>query len=106
MASTHLKDWKEICKEKKAAQLASIPSEWAVKAPTEENVLAFPLQSGLLTSQEVQITETTDIELMLQKLHSGEWSSVEVTTAFYKRAIAAHQAVGADLCDVNLPNMD
>jgi len=52
-----------------------------------------PRECGLLTPREMEITETVDVELMLRKLSSAEWSSVEVTTAFYKRAIIAQQLV-------------
>ena len=52
-----------------------------------------PELCGLLTDREVQITNTTDVEVLLGKLALGEWSSVDVTTAFYKRAIVAQQLV-------------
>jgi len=43
--------------------------------------------------EELEITEIDDVSALLDKLAKGEWSSVEVTTAFYKRAIIAHQLV-------------
>ncbi|GLB42408.1 putative amidase [Lyophyllum shimeji] len=87
------KDWKDICAEKRKAQSAAIPPEWIIQPPPESQslVLDVPAQSGLLTERELEITETTDVDLILQKLRSAEWSSVEVTTAFYKRAIIAQQ---------------
>ena len=88
-------DWRDICSAKRKSQFESIPAEWIIKTPPESQnrVLDIPAQSGLLTERELEITETTDIGLLLEKLHSAEWSSVEVTTAFYKRAIIAHQLV-------------
>lgn len=56
-----------------------------------------PISCGLLSPREVEITETTDVGILLEKLASAEWSSVEVTTAFYKRAIIAHQLVRANV---------
>lgn len=88
-------NWKRICSAKKAAQSASIPSGWIIDVPseTETNVLGVPARCGLLSQRELVITETTDVAYLLERLHSMEWSSVEVTTAFYKRAIIAQQLV-------------
>ncbi|KAF9461703.1 general amidase [Collybia nuda] len=88
-----MSDWKDICSAKKKAQLASIPPEWIIQMPpkSQTNVMNVPQDCGLLTARELQITETTDVETLLKKLHSSEWSSVEVTTAFYKRSIIAQQ---------------
>ncbi|KAF8069193.1 general amidase [Lyophyllum atratum] len=86
-------DWKDICSAKKKAQLDAIPAEWIIKAPLESQtrVLDVPAQCGLLNERELDITETTDVALILEKLHSAQWTSVEVSTAFYKRAIIAQQ---------------
>lgn len=88
-------DWRDICTAKKESQLASIPGEWIIETPpeTEYHVMDVPARSGLLSSKEMEITETTDVALLLNKLHSAEWTSVEVTTAFYKRAVIAQQVV-------------
>ncbi|KAG5352688.1 hypothetical protein C0989_001030 [Termitomyces sp. Mn162] len=85
--------WKSICSAKKAAQFAAIPSQWIINIPpeTETNILGVPAHCGLLSKRELEITETIDVALLLERLHSMEWSSVEVTTAFYKRAIVAQQ---------------
>ncbi|KAG6888339.1 hypothetical protein C0995_009086 [Termitomyces sp. Mi166 len=86
-------NWRNVCSAKKAAQFASIPSDWIINVPpeTETNVLGIPAHCGLLSKRELEITETTDVGLLLERLHSMEWSSVEVTTAFYKRAVVAQQ---------------
>jgi len=88
-------EWEAVCSARKDAQFASIPREWIIQLPTETqtNVLDVPFNSGLLTPTELEITETTDVQSLLDKLHSAEWSSVEVTLAFYKRAIIAQQLV-------------
>lgn len=87
-------DWRELVAEKKQRQEASVPKDWIVTVPPPDvlNVLAFPEECGLLSMKEIEITNT-NVDLLLQKLAAGTWSSVEVTTAFYKRAIIAHQLV-------------
>lgn len=88
-------NWKDISSAKRQSQFASIPQEWIIELPpnTQDRVLDVPAQSGLLTPKELEITETTEVDILLKKLSSAEWSSVEVTTAFYKRAVIAHQVV-------------
>ena len=88
-------DWKTLCAARKQRQLDAIPPQWRIDPPPEErrNVLHVPLACGILTAREAQITETVNVETLLAKLHSAEWSSVEVTTAFYKRALIAQQLV-------------
>ncbi|KAI0695526.1 general amidase [Cytidiella melzeri] len=90
--STH---WKDIVAEKRVRQLAAIPREWLITPPPDSvlDVTGFPDKCGLLSLREVEITNTVDVATLLAKLASAEWSSVEVTTAFYKRAIIAQQLV-------------
>jgi amidase len=96
-------NWEAVCSARKDAQIASIPRNWIIQLPpnTQTNVLDVPLHSDLLTPKELEITEVTDIQTLLDKLHSAEWSSVEVTTAFYKRAIIAHQLVRPYHCIIS-----
>ena len=98
MPSETCSKWKELTEDKARRQQAEIPPEWILKSPPGNDVLdvrAFPdsQQCGLLTEREIVITNTTDVDTLLHKLACGKWSSVEVTTAFYKRAIIAHQLV-------------
>lgn len=90
------KHWKIRSSDRKRAQLESIPSQWHIKSlPAKDvrNVLDIPRACGILSERELEITETVDLVTILDKLRSGEWSSVETTTAYYKRAIVAHQLV-------------
>lgn len=89
-------DWEERCAARKRVQMESIPREWIIEPPPKDqlNVMDVPRQCGLLDSLEMKITETVDVEIILEKLRRAEWSSVQVTTAFYKRAIIAQQLVG------------
>lgn len=86
--------WKAICLDKKQRQEASIPQDWLVSPPPKDrlNVIDFPRESGLLTPLELIVTESS-VETLLANLASSIWTSVDVTRAFYKRAILAHQAV-------------
>ncbi|TCD71441.1 hypothetical protein EIP91_010147 [Steccherinum ochraceum] len=86
-------DWQSLCAQRKKKQTDSIPQEWFVDVPADQraSVIDFPTHSGLLTALEVEITETVDLDILLGKLATGVWSSVAVTTAFYKRAIIAQQ---------------
>lgn len=95
MAQTNSQpDWKTSCEQRKEIQYNSIPEAWRLKSfPIQTNVLDIPAQCGILTPRELTITEITDVSVILAKLRGAEWSSVEVTTAFYKRAIIAHQLV-------------
>ena len=97
--SSDTKPWQQMCAERKQKQLDSIPKEWIVFVPTDpkQSVVAFPAKCGLLTYLEIEITETVDIDVLLGKLATGMWSSVQVTTAFYKRAIIAQQLVSKSL---------
>jgi hypothetical protein len=85
--------WQEICAARKKRQHDSIPSEWLIQLPPDDqlNVIDVPPKCGLLTPRELEITETVDVDVILHKLSTAEWSSVETTTAFLKRAIIAQQ---------------
>ncbi|KAL0573367.1 hypothetical protein V5O48_008586 [Marasmius crinis-equi] len=89
-------EWRTLASEKKAKQLASIPKEWldrlATNIPpsTELDVTSYPRVCGLLDGRELDITES-DVTSLLLKVASGEWTALEVTIAFCKRAVIAQQ---------------
>ncbi|KAG2134391.1 general amidase [Suillus bovinus] len=86
--------WTALVAEKKQRQLKSIPQEWLVTPPPPStlDVTGFPESCGLLNAREIKITNTS-VDVLLKKLATAEWTAVEVTTAFSKRAIVAHQLV-------------
>jgi len=95
MASTDSeKPWQTLCRERRQKQWDSIPKEWLIQCPPDSqlNVLDVPETCGLLTPLELTITES-DVQTLLDNLASAQWSCVSVTTAFYKRAVVAHQLV-------------
>ena len=85
--------WEDIAADKKKRIADSIPQEWRIKSePTDVSVMAYPKQSGIMSAEELAITESTAVDLVAQ-LAAGKLSSVAVTTAFLKRAALAHQLV-------------
>ncbi|KAF8140227.1 general amidase [Boletus edulis] len=86
--------WFDLATDKKQRQQNAIPKEWLITSPPAStlNVISIPETCGLLTPQELVITNE-DVDGLLKKLASGEWTAVAVTTAFYKRAIIAQQLV-------------
>ncbi|KAH9946646.1 general amidase [Amylocystis lapponica] len=88
-----LEDWQQHVADKRRRQKESIPQQWLIPPISKDhlNVLDVPATCGLLTSKELEITNTADVSVLLERLASAEWSSVEVTTAFCKRAVIAHQ---------------
>ncbi|KAG9095592.1 hypothetical protein FRC07_011070, partial [Ceratobasidium sp. 392] len=86
-------EWRIRAQAKKQQQVESIPREWIINIPEDrQNVTQIPYECGLLSAFEIEITDTLDVETILEKLRNGVWKSVDVTRAFYKRAIIAHQA--------------
>ncbi|PCH36161.1 general amidase [Wolfiporia cocos MD-104 SS10] len=99
-----MEKWQSLVADKRRRQQNAIPSAWLIAEPpkTVANVTSFPSECGLLTEKEVLITETVDINILLRKIAASEWSSVEVVTAFYKRAVIAHQLVNC-LTEIDIP---
>ncbi|KAG9001108.1 hypothetical protein FRB90_011681 [Tulasnella sp. 427] len=87
------KNWQDIAIERKQKQESLIPPEWRIEPVPEDllDVSSVPKSCGLLTDRELEITDTINVDVLLSKLANGTWTSVEVTKAFYKRAIIAHQ---------------
>lgn len=87
--------WQELAADKKQRQTASIPKEWLIIPPPDSvlDVRKVPDGCGLLTAKEVEITNMVDVQIILANLAAGRWTSLEVTLAFYKRAIIAQQLV-------------
>lgn len=89
MAST----WEQRAADKRMRIDNAIPAEWKIQTlPTELSVLDFPVNSGLLSPQELTVTQSSATDLV-GKLARGELKAVEVTLAFCKRAALAHQLV-------------
>lgn len=81
--------------QKRAAQLNAIPPSWrlpsTILTPPLPNTLETIRSCGLLSAEELEWTETNDVTNLLSRLASREVSSVQLTTAFCKRAAIAQQ---------------
>ncbi|KAF4635949.1 hypothetical protein G7Y89_g2150 [Cudoniella acicularis] len=89
--------WEKIAADKKARIAASIPQEWRIKSePAEVSVMDYPKKSGIMTAEELAITQSSATDLVA-KLAQGQLTSVAVTTAFCKRAALAHQLLNCSL---------
>ncbi|KAF2159074.1 hypothetical protein M409DRAFT_38002 [Zasmidium cellare ATCC 36951] len=89
------KAYHEVALRAQAGVLDAIPKKWRLPTTHLElaenaNVVDVPRTCGILSPEQIAITEQTATEL-LSKLASGKLSSVEVTEAFCARAAIAHQ---------------
>lgn len=92
-------DWRQLALSKRVSTFNKIPKEWLLPIEqasqyTESNpisVLDVPRTCGILTQKELDITEKHDATDLVALMSKGEVSSVEITTAFCKRAAIAHQ---------------
>ncbi|KAI0481873.1 amidase [Xylaria cf. heliscus] len=87
--------WEALAATKRQDLLNSIPEEWRIPShllppKSQDDVTGFPESSGWFTREELDITNSTVLEL-LPRLASGDLKSETVTRAFCKRAAAAHQ---------------
>lgn len=87
--------YQERARIKRSVQASLIPAEWRLASipPVDEvaDALEYIRRSNLLSARELSITETSDVNGLLHKLASRQLSSLEVTKAFAKRAMLAHQ---------------
>jgi amidase len=94
-------DWQELAKSKRDSVAARIPKGWLLPSNLTSqynetstlNVLDVPRTCGLLTEQDLAITENYDATDLVQLMSTGKLKSVDVVTAFCKRAAIAQQCV-------------
>ena len=88
--------WEELCRRKQAQLVNRIPKEWVLPtvSPDLLDVTEVPRTCGILDDLELEITEEDEVDVLLDKLRCGQWTCVQVTTAYLKRALVAHQLVG------------
>jgi amidase len=75
---------------------ASIPDDLRLLSQddldaTPKNVLSAPRQCGLLSPEELAITEDYDATALAEAIAARQLTAVQVATAFAKRALIAHQ---------------
>jgi len=87
------KNWEDVAADKRARIDKSIPSEWRIDTKNlGDNVMDVPAKCGLLSQDELEITNSSAVDLVA-RLAKGELKAVTVTTAFSKRAAIAQQVV-------------
>ncbi|KAJ5996301.1 hypothetical protein N7499_007384 [Penicillium canescens] len=92
-------NWQDLVAQKQRECEQKIPREWvlsgAILAGRHPRLLEYdlPRRSGLLSESELDITENYTASQLLAKLASGCVSSLNVTTAFCKRAAIAQQVL-------------
>jgi amidase len=94
--------WQSIARRKQQEQTNAIPQDWILKTrPTanRNNVLAIPRECGILSAREIEITEKYDATALVQELAAKRLKSVDVVTAFCKRAAIAQQLVSRSIID-------
>jgi amidase len=94
-------DWHELAKSKRESVFAKIPKDWLL--PTSQtsqytetstiSVLDVPRTCGILTEKELDVTENYDASDLVKMMAERQLKSVEVVTAFCKRAAIAQQCV-------------
>ncbi|CAI7661113.1 unnamed protein product [Penicillium bialowiezense] len=90
-------NWQDLVAAKQQENTEKIPPQWRLNA--EQLALAqvrliqadVPRRSGLLSDLELDLTENYTASQLLVKLATGQASSLDVTTAFCKRAAIAQQ---------------
>ncbi|OCK76456.1 amidase [Lepidopterella palustris CBS 459.81] len=87
--------WQLISWQKKDEQFSRIPKEWLISesslSPDLTGYLDFPCKCGLLSRQELSITEDYDATALAQEIANRRLKTVDVVRAFCKRAAIAHQ---------------
>jgi amidase len=87
--------WESIASACQSSVLEAIPAKWRLSTRPDASVTDvrhIPQTCGLMTKEQLTITEQTASELLPQ-LHAGSLTAVEVTEAFCARAAIAHQCV-------------
>ncbi|CAE6486758.1 unnamed protein product [Rhizoctonia solani] len=87
--------WKTRAEKKRQNQRDSIPSEWRISVPPDRyNVLQVPYECSLLDPLELEITDTLDVDKILEKLKTEGTSGASdeqtncLTEIFVERALA------------------
>lgn len=93
-------DWKQTATTRRQAQQAAIPPAWrlspaTLKAARNANSTLQTIRTcGILTPQELQWTEVSEIRPLLARLAARKITSEQLTLAFCKRAALAQQLTG------------
>ncbi|RMJ10933.1 hypothetical protein BHE90_014639 [Fusarium euwallaceae] len=84
-------DWQDIVARKREQRASLIPQQWLIKNASGHNPLKSLLDSGLLTPEELDLTDASkhDAVETLSLVASGSITAEKLVTTFCKRAAAA-----------------
>ncbi|RDW78003.1 hypothetical protein BP5796_05855 [Coleophoma crateriformis] len=91
---TAVENWKDVGARKREARDKCIPDAWKLKTDHyvgRTNLLSVPSECGILTKDEIIITEDYDAVGLVDAIRAKVFSAEAVTTAFCKRAAIAQQ---------------
>ena len=92
-----LQSWEVKSAHKRASLARSIPEEWRLSASIltnpPKNSTIVPSQCGILSPLDLQITEIDQMDELARRIAHGQYSALQVTEAYCKRAAVAHQLV-------------
>ena len=80
-------NWQLVAWQKRDERDARIPPEWRLKSapsPDSTTLLDIPRKSGLLSAEELRITEKYDATALADAIRKRELKCVDVTRAFCK----------------------
>ena len=79
--------WQQIAWQKRDEQYSRIPTEWLLKSsppPDTRTYVDIPRKCGILTKEELRITEEYDATALAEAIRKRELKCVDVTRAFCK----------------------
>lgn len=87
--------WKQKAASKRSQVFSHIPAEWRLPSPlpSPKNTYDYLKTSGVLSKDELAITELTSARVLLNKLATRQLSAQTVVTAFSHRAAIATQLI-------------
>ncbi|KAI0148326.1 amidase [Hypoxylon sp. NC0597] len=86
-------NWQDVAADRQRhrdATIAEVHPPVPELRPEEISLNTTTVPSKLLTEEEIKVTNT-DVEDLVKKIASGEWSSTQVTNAFLRRAALAQK---------------
>ncbi|KAL4885749.1 amidase signature domain-containing protein [Aspergillus karnatakaensis] len=85
--------WEQRAAERRAVRNQKVaewqPAPMPVLRPDQTNVRAVPRYSGLLTTEQIMITDSS-VSQLLRQLATGTWTAESVVRAFISRTTIAH----------------
>ncbi|KAF2640867.1 amidase [Massarina eburnea CBS 473.64] len=101
MTTTKPPTWQTLAATKRTTNVQKMPKEWRLPtsltstftSTSTQSVLSIPRTSNILSDRELELTEKYDATALVEMMSSGKVKSVDVVTAFCKRAAVAQQCV-------------